>query len=88
MIKLSEKKLKILEEQLIQHVNIKLISWYKNAKRDYGVIGEGKASIKEGRFIIDYIEDGVEKNWEICHYPEYIIEQGLNYYYDVWEEQG
>lgn len=88
MIKLSQKELITLEEQLIQHVNAKLVGWYKNAKRDYGVIGEGKASIKEDRFIIDYVEDGVKKTWEICHHLQYIIDAGFNYYYEVWQEQG
>lgn len=73
---------------LINYTNNKLTNWYKNANIDYNVIGSGKAKIENGEFIINYIENGVEKVWSMCYYPEYAIESGLDYFYNVWMEQA
>ena len=68
----------------VGYTNDKLIGWYESAKHYYGVIGSGKARIEGDMFIIDYVENGVEKTWSFG------IWEGveIDYYYNVWMEQG
>jgi hypothetical protein len=70
----------------IQTANAKLANWYKNAKRDYAVIGEGKATVEGDRFIINYTEDGVAKNWSMKFWTEERYD--VDYFFNVWMEQA
>lgn len=69
----------------VGYTNDKLIGWYENAKHYYGVIGSGKARIEGDIFIIDYVEDGVEKTWSYGYWGD---EYGIEFYFNVWMEQG
>lgn len=73
-------------ENLINITNGKLNNWYENVKFDYNVIGSAKAKIENGKFIINYTENGVKKEWSMDFYPEY-LEFGTDYFYNVWMEE-
>lgn len=72
-------------EAMIAHTNKRIVTWYENVKLDYGVIGEGVASYKEeeSKVIVEYIEDGEAKNWEMYFVPEY-LENGIDWVFDCW----
>ena len=70
--------------RLVNHTNTRLGVWYQNAKEDYGVIGKATARIENEKIIIDYTEDGVSKTWSMYLYEN----QNINYYFDVWSEEG
>ena len=77
-----------LENNLIRFTNNKLSNWYKNAKIDYDVDGSATCKIINDRIIVDYIENNVSKTWSMCYYPEYVLENGMSYFYNVWTEEG
>ncbi len=79
-------KAKYTDKQYIEFTDKKLKSWYKNAKKDYGVVGSGKASIKDDEFTIKYVENGNSKEWSIGYFPS--NREELDFYYNVWSEQG
>lgn len=66
----------------------KLNNWYKNAKLDFGIIGSATCKIEGNKIIINYIENGISKNWEMAFYPEYVLDNGLSYFFNVWMEQA
>lgn len=69
---------------LIQTTNAKLDNWYKNAKIDYNVEGNGKSKIENEMFIIEYTENGVTKTWQTPFYPEL----DNDFYFNVWMEEA
>lgn len=75
-------------KNLIQFTNVKLANWYKNAKLDCNVSGSGTAKIEENKFIINYIENGVSKEWSTYFCDEYLRTQSKEYFYTVWMEQA
>ena len=77
-----------LESKVIQATNAKLNNWYATAKRDYNVEGSGVASIKGNTITVDYSEDGTTKTWSMSYYPEYVEDNGFNYFFNVWAEQA
>ena len=68
----------------VGYTNDRLISWYRSAKEYYGIIGSGKARIEGDLFIIDYIENGVEKTWSFGFWND----EEIDFFYNVWMEQG
>lgn len=72
---------------LINKTNEKLNNWYKKAKIDYNLIGSAKATIENGKFIINYTENGISKKWSTVFYPEY-LEFGTDYFFNVWMEEA
>lgn len=73
---------------LINYTNSKLNNWYNNAKLDYGVIGSATCKISGNKFIVNFIEDGEAKEWSMAFYPEYVEENGMDYFYNVWMEEA
>lgn len=81
--------MKTLNTQAIEkYTDNKIANWYKNAKEDYNVIGEGKTIIENNIITVNYKENGVSKVWSMAFYPEYVIENGLDYFYNVWMEEA
>lgn len=75
-------------QALINFTNAKLNNWYTNAKLDYNVEGSATAKIENGQFIVEAIENGVSKVWSMVFYPEYVRDNGFDYFYNVWMEQA
>ena len=75
-------------QSMINHTNERIVGWYKNALLDHGVKGAGKAHFDKAnnKVVVEYIEDGVQRNWSMVYYPEYIIEQDLDWVYNCWSE--
>ena len=73
---------------LINYTNNKLNNWYTNAKLDYGVIGSATCKIVGNEFIVNYTEDGVSKKWSMAFYPEYVLDNGMDYFFNVWAEDA
>lgn len=74
--------------QIENFTNNKLTNWYKNAKIDFNVDGFATTKIEENEIKIDYTENGVSKTWSMVFYPEYAIENGLDYFFNVWMEEA
>jgi len=70
-------------QTIIDSTNQKLSQWYDNARRDYGVDGSATCKYENNLIIIDYIEDGEEKQFSYGYYPE----EKKDYYFNVWMEQ-
>jgi len=68
---------------LVEHTNARLITWYANAKRDYGVIGEGFAKFnKETEELeIYYTENGINCLYKHYWHPDF----ELNTIFDIWQ---
>jgi hypothetical protein len=74
------------QEMVINYTNSRLKNWYDTVKREYNVIGEGTTSIVDNEIFIKYTEDGVERVWKMAFYKEYVQDNGLSYFFDVWGE--
>lgn len=74
-------------ENILEYTNMRLVNWYVNAKRDYGIIGEGKAEIKEDMLVINYIEDGVNKNWSHKIDMDDLRYTPVDYFFEIWAEE-
>jgi len=86
---ITTKTIEIMTTQAIEnHTNNKIANWYKNAKIDYNVIGEGKAEIKDNNIVVNYIENGVKKTWSTAFYMDYIKENGIDFFYNIWESEA
>jgi len=70
----------------IQTANNRLASWYKNAKIDYNVIGEGTANVDGNMFVVNYTEDGVAKIWSMEFWAGESYD--VDYFFNVWMEQA
>ena len=70
---------------VITYTNSKLNDWYINAKKDYGVIGEGFAKINDNNEIeIHYTENGVK-----CVFKHYFHESfKINTIFDIWQVEA
>ena len=75
-------------KNLINYTNERLNNWYKNAKQDFNVVGSATCKIEGNGFIVNYTENGVSKTWSMAFYPEYVSENGLNYFFDCWSAEG
>lgn len=75
-------------ENILDYTNMRLVNWYVNAQKDFGVIGEGKAEIKEDTLVINYIEDGVKKNWSRKIYMDDLRYTPVNYFFEIWASEG
>jgi hypothetical protein len=74
--------------KVIKYTNQRLKRWYAEVKRSYGVVGSGFTAIKGDTITITYTEDGVTKKWDMAYYDEYVDESGIDYFFNVWQEQG
>lgn len=74
-------------QDVIDYTNTMIISWYDLAKRDYGVVGSGKAHYNKDKncVVVEYVENGEEKQWAMAFYPEY-LENGIDWVYKCWQE--
>lgn len=77
-----------MKTQVENFTNNKLNNWYENAKLDFNITGSGNCKVEGDVIKIDYIEEGVSKNWSMPFYPEYVKENGLGYFFNVWMEQA
>ena len=77
-----------MTNQIINHTNARLSNWYKDAFNSYGVVGKGTTTIEGNQVTINYSEDGVEKVWNMIFYPEYVIDGGIDYIFNVWMEEA
>lgn len=75
-------------KDLINRTNDKLKNWYKNAKLDFNIDGFGTTKIEGNEIKIQYTEDGNTKTWSMAFYPEYVKENGLDYFFNVWMEDA
>jgi hypothetical protein len=72
-------------KDLIEYTNKRLITWFENAKIDFGVIGSGSAKIEGSRFIVETIENGESNEWS-AYFHESYLSHGLDYFFDCWME--
>jgi hypothetical protein len=75
-------------EQIKAYTEKRLYQWYINAKKDYGVIGSGRVSVKVvdkiAFFTIDYTENGDKFSKT---YGLYMDEpEKVSYLFDMWME--
>lgn len=73
-------------ENLVAHTNARLINWYANAKRDFGVIGEGfaKFNAQNNELEIYYTEDGVKCLFKHYWHPDF----ELTTIFDIWQTEA
>lgn len=73
-------------ENLIEYTNARLIDWYANVKREYGVIGHGysKYNIENNEVEIYYTEDGVNCLFKQYYHPDF----KLNTIFDIWSTEA
>ena len=74
--------------QIENYTNNKLTNWYKNAKLDYNVIGSATTKIEGNEIKIDYTENNISKTWSMAFYPSYVLDSGLDYFFNVWMEEA
>jgi hypothetical protein len=86
--RLDENKYEYYPSKVIKYTNHRLKRWYAEVKRSYGVVGSGFTTIKGDTITITYTEDGVTKKWDFAYYDEYVDESGIDYFFNVWQEQG
>ena len=74
-------------QNMIEYTNDRILNWYRNAKREYGVIGAGKAHYNKGNdsVVIEYTENGISSTWEMAFYPEY-LSNGKDWVFNCWSE--
>lgn len=75
-------------ENLIEYTNAEIARWYENVKQEYGVTGFGSCRYdsKENSIIVDYVEDGISKTWQMAFYTEYLKEQKISWVFNCWME--
>lgn len=74
--------------QLEKYTNNRLNNWYKEVKATFGVVGFASTKIEGNEIIISYTENKVEKTWSMAFYPEYVTDNGLDYFFNVWAAQA
>ena len=74
-------------QEVVNHTNKKIESWYKDIKIQYGVMGVGKCHYnKDGnKMVVVYTEDGKQMTWEMAFYSEY-LSNDINWVFDCWSE--
>ena len=77
-----------LVQAVINQTNSKISNWYKNAKIDFNVDGVGTTKIEGNEIFVNFTENGISKVWSMAFYPEYALDNGLNYFFDVWAEEA
>ena len=77
-----------ITQQTISQTNLRLEAWYKEVKLSYNVIGEARTRVDEDVVTIEFIEDGIIKTWSMAFYPEYTLENGLDYVFNCWAEMA
>jgi hypothetical protein len=72
-------------EAILSYTNAKLVDWYYNAKKDYGVIGNGIATLNmDNEIEIHYEENGVK-----CLFKHYLdSEFKINTIFDIWQTEA
>jgi hypothetical protein len=73
--------------QIENFTNNKLANYYKNAKLDYNVVGSATTKIEDNKITIKCTENGVDKVWSMAFYKEYVLDNGLDYFFNVWMEE-
>lgn len=70
--------------KIISHTNARLGDWYRNAKKDHGVVGKAVCyhDPKLDAIKIDTIEDGKKMSFT----NEFWEDQAIEYSYNIWME--
>lgn len=71
-------------EQVIEHTNARLVTWYENAKIDYNVDGFGEARLIGDEIVVAYKENGRVGKYSVGYWQE----ENISYVFDVWSEQA
>ena len=76
----------VMIQKVINYTNKRIEEWYKNALINYNVKGRGVAHYdkKENKVVVEYVEDGKQKKWEMAYYPEYVTENRIDWIFDCW----
>lgn len=71
-------------EKIVNYTNKRLKDWYKNAKEDYGIEGNGKARFDKSKnaIVIDFTEDGKNYTYEELSWQD----EAIDYTFNVWME--
>lgn len=71
-------------QAIVDYTNMKLAHWYKYAKEDYGVDGNGVCwyNAETDQIIIDWVENGVRNQYTNTYWDD--IVGGLDYNYNIW----
>lgn len=77
-----------MNKQVEKHTDTRLSNWYKEVKKNYGVVGFATTKIEGNEITIKYTENKTEKTWSMAFYPEYVTENGLDYFFNVWTEEA
>jgi hypothetical protein len=87
-VKQVKKEIMEAINKIIEHTNNRISAWYLNAKKDYNVIGSGKAEYKSesNEIVINYNENGESKVFNMVFYPEY-TSNGYDWVFNCWAEQ-
>jgi hypothetical protein len=72
---------------VLHHTQNRIDEWYVEVKEEYGVNGSGTVHYnkKNHEVVVEFKEDGKQKQWSMAFYPEY-LENGINWIFDCWAE--
>lgn len=75
-------------QEMLTWTNYRLAQWYEQVKTDYNIEGTAIAihSADTNEVIINYTENGKSHIWSMAFYPEYCIEQKIDYVFMCWSE--
>jgi hypothetical protein len=76
----------LLKEDILAEFNARIKSWYENVKDEYGVVGEGVGKFLGDSFLVYYKEDGKRFLAKMAIHDEYLIENKIDWVFNVWAE--
>jgi hypothetical protein len=76
-----------MNTQIENYTNNKLNNFYANAKLDYNLNGSATTKIEKNEIKIEYTENGISNTWVMYFYSEYVTQNGLDYFFNVWMEE-
>jgi hypothetical protein len=73
---------------VINYTNLEIQRWYDDVFEQYGVVGSGIARYDKdsNSIIVDYVEDGILKTWQMAFYPEYLNQEKISWVFECWSE--
>lgn len=77
-----------IKERIISYTNNRIAAWYITAKTDYNVIGEGKIRLTDDLAIVDYVEDGVKKEWSTAYHISDLKQNKKSWLFYCWAENN
>ena len=71
--------------KVLEYTNKKLKNWYKNTLEDYGIIGQGFATLEEsGTILIAFTESGVTNTYSVDFWQD----ENIDYVFEMWAENA